>query len=233
MENTNVNSYNLSIRINSDGFSLSVVEDSGLLLSTKEVKASIFSLSSTDIEKLLKAETEINYKEIRFICETDNYLFVPTTLFVANEKSHYIGFQHKLHKNESILFNPIPAWDTVNVFSIPSNLRNAINSLFPDTVIEHQMSWLLSKKVNISQADSINIWIRTKLIDIIVLKNGKLHLLNSFTHQTPEDMTYHVLNVIEQLSLDVENSKVFLHNTEKGSAFEKLLSNYLQVQSDK
>lgn len=233
MENTNINSYNLSIRMHSDGFSLSVVEDSGLLLSGKEVKTSLFSLPTSEIAKILLAETEINYNKIKFICETDNYLFVPTTLFDANESSHYLSFQHKIHKNESILFNSIPAWDTVNVFSIPTHLKNAINSLFPDAVIEHQMSWLLSERVKMTQDDTINIWIRNKSMDLIVMKSGKLHLLNSFTQQAPEDMTYHTLNVIEQLSLDVENCKVFLHNADKSPDFEKLLSKYLQVMSEK
>jgi hypothetical protein len=232
MENTNVNSYNLSIRIHADGFSLSVMEENGSLLSGKEVKASIFSLSSNDIIKLLNSETEINYEKIRLICETDNYLFIPTSLFIANESHHYLGFQHKIHKNESILFNPIPAWDTVNTFTIPTNLKGAIDSLFPNTIIEHQMSWLLTEKVKLQQDDTITIWIRSKSIDMIVIKNGKLHLLNSFAYQTPEDMTYHTLNVIEQLSIDVDSCKVFLYNAEKNPAFGKLLSNYLQLTCD-
>jgi len=230
MENTAENSlYNLSIRINTDGFSLSVSEQSGQQLSSKKVSLSILSLSTSEITNTLSTETELNYQNIRIIYESDIYIFIPAPLFKPEESARFLSLQHKLQKKECIIHNTIPNWNTVNAFSIPENLQQAIEELFPGLIIEHQMSYLLSEKVKQLPANSIHIWVRTNMLDVIVVQSSKLQLLNSFPYKTPEDFTYHTLNIMEQLAFDTKSSIVYLYNTEKKPEFATLLNNYVIV----
>lgn len=231
MENTTGNSYNLSIRINSDGFSLSVFDESESLISAQHVSATLFTLSSEEIVKIVGAETQLNYHNIKLICESDKYIFIPTPIFTPEKATDFLTFQHKKEKNERVVCNTIPAWETVNTFTIPATLEQALSRLFPGTSIEHQVSWLLTNKIKPQTGNSVSIWVRQKKMDIIALKEGKLQLLNSFNYQTPEDFTYHTLNIIEQLSLEIEKCKVFIYNVEKKPELKMLLEKYVTTEN--
>ena len=229
MEKTAENSYILSIRINSDGFSLLINDESGLLLSTQQISKALLNLSVEEIVRTISVETPYNYKRVNIICESDSYVFIPTPFFKQDEAMDFLYFQHKKEKNERVLYNYVPDWDTVNVFAISSALEQALARLFPESIVEHQLSWLLKNKIKAQQANSLSIWVRSKMLDVIALKNGKLLLLNSFSYQTPEDFTYHVLNIIEQLSLDIEKCDVLLYNSEKKPELTKILEKYVKV----
>jgi hypothetical protein len=229
MKKTAGNSYKLSIRINSDGFSLLINDEFNSLLSTQHVSTALVSLSVEEIVRIISVETPYYYKSVTVICESDSYIFIPTPFFKQTEAMDYLYFQHKKEKNERVLYNYVSDWDTVNVFSIPVTLEQALSRLFPESIIEHQLSWLLKNKIKPQHANSLSIWVRSKMLDVIALKNGKLQLLNSFNYQTTEDFTYHALDIIEQLSFDIEKCDVFLYNSEKKPELGIMLGKYLTV----
>jgi hypothetical protein len=229
-DSTLSNQYSLSIRISSDGFSLSVVDESNNLLSTKSVPTALASLSVEQITQLISRETQLNYRSIHLIYESDVYQFVPIPVFRSNEAADYLSLQHKINKNDIVLYNYHPAWDTVNIFAIPKAIQATLSQLFPNTIIEHHVSYFLSAKVKTQHENSVFIWNRDKIMDLIVLKKGKLYLLNSFPYQTAEDFAYNTLNVIEQLSIDTENCAVRLFNAEKKTELKHTLEKYLTVK---
>lgn len=229
MEKTAENSYILSIRINSDGFSLLINDESGLLLSTQHISTVLFNLSVEEIVRTISVETPYYYKKVNLICESDKYIFIPTPLFKKEEAMSFLYFQHKKEKHERIMYNYISDWNTVNVFAVPLPLEQALARLFPESIIEHQLSWLLKNKIKPQLSNSLYIWVRPKMLDVIALKNGKLQLLNSFSYQTPEDFSYHALDIIEQLSLDIEKCDVNLYNSEKKPELTRILEKYVKV----
>ena len=225
------NQYSLSIRIGSDGFSLSVIDESNTLLSTKTIPVILASLPIEEIANLINKETQINYRNIRLVYESDLYAFVPAPVFRSNEAADYLNFQQTINKNDIVLYNYLPVWDTVNVFAIPKTIQTALSQLFPNTIIEQHLSYFLSTQVKTQHENSIFIWTRPKMMDVIVFKNGKLNLLNSFSYQTAEDFTYHTLNIIDQLSIDTEKCKVRLFNAEKKPELQSTLGKYLEINN--
>jgi len=231
-DSTISNQYSLSIRISSDGFSLSVVDGSDSLISTKIIPTILTSLSAEQITTLINKETQINYRNIHLIYESDIYTFVPAPVFRSNEAAEYLNFQqNKTTKNDIVLYNYLPVWDTVNVFAIPKAIQAALSQLFPNTIIEQHVSYFLSTKVKTQHENALFIWTRPKTLDIIAFKNGKLYLLNSYLYLTAEDFTYHTLNIIDKLSIDTDKCKVGLFNAEKKPELKKTLEKYLEVDS--
>lgn len=224
------NEYSLSIRLSSDGFSLCVYDESNSLLSTKKVSISLFSMSEEEINQLLilEKETQLNFKDIRLICESDNYTFVPAQIFKPEEARDFLLFQHELNKKDQILVNMLPVWDIVNVFCIPNALYNALTHLFPNSPIEHHVSWFLTDKVQFGSESNLQIWVRPKMMDVVVLTNGNLILINSFAYNTPEDFTYFTLNIFEQLSLETEKHIVKLFHLEKKRELLESLEKYIK-----
>lgn len=231
-DSTISNQYSLSIRINPDGFSLSVVDESNNLLSTKSVQETLTSLSAEQITQLIRKETQINYRSIHLIYESDVYQFVPIPVFRSNEAADYLNLQHKISKNDIVLYNYHPVWDTVNIFSIPKTIQAALSQLFPNTIIEQHVSYFLSAKVKTQHEEAVFIWTRNRMMDMIVFKKGKLYLLNSFPYQTSEDFTYNTLNVMEQLSIDSKDCKVRLFNAEKKPELKQTLGKYLTISNN-
>jgi len=231
-DSTISNQYSLSIRISSDGFSLSVVDGSDSLISTKIIPTILTSLSAEQITTLINKETQINYRNIHLIYESDIYTFVPAPVFRSNEAADYLNFQqNKTTKNDIVLYNYLPVWDTVNVFAIPKAIQAALSQLFPNTIIEQHVSYFLATKVKTQHENALFIWTRPKTLDIIAFKNGKLYLLNSYLYLTAEDFTYHTLNIIDKLSIDTDKCKVGLFNAEKKPELKKTLEKYLEVDS--
>ncbi len=226
---TNTTLYSLSVRIHSEGFSLSVFDESNSLLSAKKVNAALFSLPLDDVILLFENETKLYYKDVSIICESDTYTILPTDVFSIENAADFLYFEHKPTENESILINKIPAFDIVSVFSIPATIQKAMNFLFKESTIEHHLSWLLSEKIRLQNENSLYIWTRINRLDIIALKNSKLQLINSFSYQTPEDFVYFALNVFEKLSLDTEKDTVYLFNAENKPELRNLLSKYVTV----
>lgn len=229
-DSTTSHQYSLSIRITSDGFSLSIADGTDSLISSKTIPTIWNSLSVDEITQLVKRETQLNYRNIRLIYESDFYTFVPAPIFRSNEAEQHLNFQEqKTLKNDIVLYNYLPVWDTVSIFAIPKTIQVALSQLFPNTIIEHHTSYFLSAKVKTQHENAIFIWTRQKKMDVITFKNGKLYLLNSYSYQTAEDFTYHTLNIIDKLSIDTDKCKVYLFNAEKKPELKNTLEKYLDV----
>ena len=90
------------------------------------------------------------------------------------------------------------------------------------------MSYFLTDKIKLRSETSVQIWVRPKVMDVVVIGGGNLQLINSFTYNTPEDFTYYTLNIFEQLSLDIESCKVKLYNTDGNYELQKLVQKYVR-----
>ena len=228
---TNTTSYSLFIQVHSEGFSLSVFDEYNSLLSARKVNAALFLLSMDDLISLFNNETKLNYENVSITCESDSYTIIPADIFSIENAADFLHFEHKPVENESILFNKIPAFESVNVFSIPATIHKALNFLFPDSTIEHHLSWLLKEKIRLQNEDSLYIWRRINMLDTIVLKNSKIELINSYAYQTPEDFVYFTLNIFDKLSLETEKDSVYLFNADNKPELRNLLSKYVTVIS--
>jgi hypothetical protein len=222
-------SNSLSIHFNADGFSLSIFDEANQLISTKKVATVLFLKAQNEIEKIILQETESlrDIKNVRLICESDTYTFVPSAIFQPQNANAFLISNDNLDKNFQIIYNEIPQWDTVNVFSISKTLKESLSSLFPNTPIEHHVTRFFIEKIKRYGSDSVQIWIRPKIMDVVVIKNGGLELVNHFTYQTPEDFTYFTLNIFDQLSLDIENCEVKLYNSVKHIEIQNNIRKYI------
>ena len=224
-----IKQYLLSIRLSSEGFNISVFDETRVLLSSKKITVSLFSLSVEDIIKVMTPEILLNYRTVRLICESDTYTFIPAPIFKTEEAADTLHFQFKPVSTDQIMLNRIPKWDTVNVFSIPKSLHIALSQLFPKTVIVHHLSYLLTEYIKFQSENAVYIAVRGNMMDVAVIQKGTLQLINNYSFNTPEDFTYYTLNLFDKLQLDTENFKVVLFNGEKTPELKKSLELYLEV----
>ena len=230
MENSTANSNNLSIRIDSDGFSLSVFDQSDSLLTSKRISAPMFTASLSNLLRLIDTETQLNFNKVRIVTESELYVIIPVDLFNVEEAVDLLFLEHKPAQTDSILFNKHPESGIVNVFAIPGVIHEALNQLFPTAVIEHHISNLITENIKSMSGSCVYCFARNKRLDMVVVNKGKLLLINSFSYQTTDDFAYFVLNVYEKLKLDMHICPVCLLNAEEKPELVKILEKYLTVK---
>ena len=223
--------YRLSIRFASDGFSLLIQDQSGSAIAQMTVTEALFQRTKDEIIHLVETKTGIvpaDYGELQVVVETDAHVFVPSTIFKIQDIDDYFYFQHEKDKDQLVLFNRVENWDAVNIFSIPAQLNDALNELFPDAVVKQHLTEMLSAKVS-RQEDAVYVYIRPKMMDLIVIKSKTLLLINSFAINTPEDMAFYVLSIYDQLKLDTETIGVKIYGRINSLSNYKLqIANYLK-----
>ncbi len=209
--------YSLVLRFASDGIALSIYQDSSLI-SSKKIKMPLYALTKEQIFPLLlqEPETQLLYDKIRLIAETKTYSIVPKVIFKEEEMDKLLYFSHQKEKNVSLLYNEIPAFDVINIFSLPEDILEVFRQLFPAYKIEHSISHFMENHISKhSLQECIFIWARQKIMDVVALQHNRLLLVNSFDFQTHEDFVYYLLRIIEELNFDLQNCKVYLYNMEQ------------------
>ncbi len=225
---THSNQYSLSIRFSSDGFSLYVYDISNKPVSLKKTPLSLFSAREEEIIKLLSEQPEINlnFKKIRVIFDTEKYSVVPTSIYEEKNASDFLYMEHTADNSEILLANDILPWESTIIFTIPIKLRNAIKHFYPIVEIESHMSYFLTDIVRLQNENSIQIWVRAKQMDVVVLTSCNIKLINSYSYNTSEDFTYYTLSILEQLALDPHSCRVLLFNSTKKPELQRDILKY-------
>ena len=209
------NQYSLSIRFASDGFSLFIFDENQKLLSSKKTPSDLLSLTEDKLFDLLANEKELNlnFHSVQVVFETDFYSIVPKVLFEPENAKDLLAFQHpEIKSTDTILYNELLAWNAILVFTIPKAINSAIRKFLPEVDAEHHIIDFINNEIALQNDSSTHIYVRNNKMDIVVLKTGKLTLINTYEFNTKEDFLYHVMNVYEQLSLDSEKCSSYIYN---------------------
>ena len=222
----------LIVHFHSEEWLLTICDKTNKPVSTKRIPAFLSTLSEEEIVQIIAKEPEMQqqYHEVRFVCESDFYTFVPTAVFKENDTDDMFHFIHEKNKNAVVLHNVLTAWKMVNIFSIPVMLHNALLHFYPQSIIEHHLTYYLNDVIKHPANNRLYVWVANRKLDIVAFKNGTVELINRFGYQIPEDFIFHILNVFEQLSLDIENCKVQLYNAEQRNELLTMLRKYVNVK---
>jgi hypothetical protein len=209
--------YHLSIRLQSDGFSLSILDEGLSELSTKKGKINLFKLNEEELieEFKLQFETDIKHNTSELIIENELYTLVPE-FFTGNDS--YIDlmkFQHPdFDINSNIIFNKVSANLKTNlIFGCASKTVNAIKKAVGNIEITHSIVEFLG---NIENSNGVFVALGNSKIDVAVVAESKLLVLNTFTYSSNEDILYHLLNIMYTLKLQSEMRQlsIFTHQNE-------------------
>jgi len=209
--------YQLSIRLQSDGFSLYILDDGLSVLSTKKGKLNLLKLNEEELVEEFKLlfETDIKFSTSELIIENELYTLVPD-FFTGNDS--YIDlmkFQHPdFDINSNIIFNKVSANLKTNlIFGCPAKIIKGIKKVFDNIEISHSIVEFLR---NIENNNGVFVALGNTKIDVAVVSESKLLLLNTFTYSSNEDILYHLLNIMYTLKLtpEMRQLSIFTHQNE-------------------
>ncbi len=146
-------------------------------------------------------------KETLLVYNFPESSLVPESLFSMDSNRELTELIHGNLAKGLVLSEKIPWWEMFNVYRIPQDLHKLMQQQFTAGKYWHYYSLLLkSYKMFDSRetSDFIKVIFYADKMITLVLKKGKIQLMQTFLYQDAKDVAYHLLNCCQQLGISQE-----------------------------
>ncbi|WP_310557506.1 DUF3822 family protein [Flavobacterium sp.] len=172
-------------------------------------KSKSFSEVEEEILSFIKKTPLLQSKFDSILVLHNNNLsaFVPHVLFDEQYLGSYLQYNTKVFETDFFTFDEIPNYDMNSVYIPYVNINNSLIDLYGSFDYKHSYSILVKKVLDLSKNNDepqVFVHCQNDNFQIIVVKNQKLILFNSFEYKTKEDFIYFLLFTVEQLQLNPE-----------------------------
>ncbi|WP_261376469.1 DUF3822 family protein [Gillisia sp. Hel_I_86] len=167
-----------------------------------------------EIEKLYTEEINLEneFQEVIVLFSNNLYTVVPGAFFIEEEASTYLKFNTKILKTD-IVAHDMLAHDLVNVYIPYTNINNYFFDKYGEFEFKHNISVLLEAvlaKNNEGKNAQVYLNDYSGYYDLVIVKDNKLLLANTFQYDTKEDFIYYLLFTAEQLQIDPSEFNLWL-----------------------
>ncbi|MGB0888359.1 MAG: DUF3822 family protein [Vicingaceae bacterium] len=176
---------------------------------------------------------KISFQAIIIAFVNNRATIIPNAIYKADKLANYHQFNFSKQEEDQFYADSLINLSAYNIYSIPDFITEAFSKIknvqfkhFSSALIE---SALLSAKRE-KALSLINVHILPSSFQVVVIKNQKLELYNSFTYQSSEDFIYYLLFVLDQLNINNEEATIKLTGeVEKNSVIYTILYKYIQT----
>lgn len=225
----------LSILISQDGLSFYASDPLTAKTITFEEKAFDIILTPeailAQVELIFEKHDWDHIGKTHILYANNLYGLVPQALFDEDHLGDYLKFGSKILSTDFIAYDEIPAAELNNVHIPYTNINNYFFDKVGSFQYEHVTSVLIKNILSLEEHQNETVYLNVfnHHFDMVVMKNNKLILCNSFHYSAPEDFAYYVLFVAEQLKLDPEKFRlIFLGNISESSEIYKMCYTYIR-----
>ena len=187
------------------------------------------------IEKIYKKEAFLasNPGEVIVLFSNELYSMVPEKLFREESASDYLKFNTKILETDFVAQDYLEGLDLVNVYVPYTNINNFFFDKYGEFEYRHDTSVLVEALLrrNVDPKEGIKFFLNNHSLgyDLVVIRDGELLFVNSFTSRTKEDFIYFLLFTAEQLELDPASfDLILLGNISRESDNYKMAYTYIR-----
>lgn len=235
--------YRLSVQLSLTGLSFLMEEENKTVL-TEEISFSEPKNPDELLYEIEKAFAEIEQLqhpvfELTLIYQNPFNSIVPASLFKEEEAEQYLKLNTRIFTTDFVAFDTIEHFELVNVYVPLANINNYFFEQYGEFSYFHFTTTFLERVLqNEKTGNSKKMYahLHGQQVNVVVTSGKKLELCNNFNYSTPEDLTYYILFVAEQLQLNPEEFELILSGkiSEKDD-FYKMLYTYIRnvvIQTD-
>ncbi len=173
------------------------------------------------------------FKNVQVAFVNNRSTLIPNAIFKADKLENFHQFNFSIQEEDLFFSDQLINLSANNIYSIPdyittvfSEIKNVHFKHFSSSLIE---AALIDAKTN-KALSAINVHILPSSFQVIIIKNQKLELYNSFTYQSSEDFIYYLLFVLDQLNINSEEASLTLTGeVEKNSVIYTMLYKYIKT----
>ena len=237
--NKNLLNIELSIQISLSGLSFCVLDRTTNTISY--LKTLTFDKQLIPLEVLDQLKHYFNteetlqqpFNEVKVIHDNNLSTLVPKPLFDENYLADYLKFNSKILRTDFITYDSISINESVNVYVPYININNFIFEKFGDFTFKHVSTILIEEILKTEKnlgTPKAYVNVSKDHFEILIVKNSKLLLFNSFAYHTKEDFIYYILFTLEQLKLDPETiSLIFLGEIDTDDELYAITYKYIRL----
>lgn len=228
--------YHLSIQLGAEALSCAIVD----LRSNKYVLLERVAFSEVPAyhqvpsavqEAFNQSEAILHsYKSVDVAIAHQYATLVPGSLFDEEQADRHLHFSFSDLPSGKICHDHLLSLGTYNVYLLNEELRAFLLERFPKARIQHESSVLLETLIRQNRykdEPAIYLHLDHDRFSLSVILGKQLRFHNSFDYQATEDLSYFVLNAIQQLELSVELTPItLLGHIQKNDATHQQLQKY-------
>ncbi|WP_318640408.1 DUF3822 family protein [Flavobacterium ardleyense] len=207
------NSKRLVLQVSLKGFSYCCFDKlTGEVLFLKEVSFEAASRTFRTEDFYWKAFVEDiqlskAYEDVLVIHDNNLNTFVPTALFDPEIAGSYLQYNTKVFSSDLIDFDSIEKAELSNVYIPYVNINNFLLDHFESFFYKNSNTVLVENLLKLSDTagqTEVFAHIGSESFELVICRDQKLLLANSYDYKTKEDFCYYLLFCLEQLSLNPE-----------------------------
>jgi len=228
--------YHISMQSDLHGFSYCILDtrvNKYIILKHFSFENLSVEIALEKLEDFVNAESNITStcKSATFsICDSSSIL-VPRLFFDQSNLKTFFEIHHDLKELDELHFAELKEPDAFMVFAIPSRIAGIIKRKIPHIKFLHgNIPFILHNLKNISESEQeVFVNFTLSYLNVLVIKNKKIVLFNSYPYHEATDVVYFILNILEQHGFDANEIRVSVTGTkQKNSKTIHQLKNYIK-----
>jgi hypothetical protein len=161
-------------------------------------------------------------------------VLVPGELYRRTANPDLLNLVHGDLRNGRLGEDFLEDLDIHNIYRLPEGFQEQLSLVFPGAETSHLYSCLLQQLATPATAvgDRLHLFFYPHMILVLLIRKGRLQLMQSYPYELPEDVSYQLLNICEQMGLDPQSLRVTISGAiDPGSPlYAEVLKYFLEVE---
>lgn len=165
-------------------------------------------VSAADLISLFEHDQigKSSFVDVVLVHNCHEMVLVPAAVHQPEINSTIIQTIHGDLNDWQVMEDDVHQWELFNVYGWRPELLHVVAERFPQVRhIQFMTAALraLFKSLSIEKEQLIKLYFYQKEMIVVVMKDSQLQLAQSFHFETPQDVIYHLLNLVDRLKLDL------------------------------
>lgn len=229
----------LCIEIGTHFYTYTVSDQSGKQIIEMGCIETVEAVSSAHLTSLFENDLikSTSFVDVVLVHNFHEMVLVPAVVYQPEVNKTIVETIHGDLEDWQVMDDDVHQWELYNVYGWKPELLKVVAERFPQVRHVQFVTGALRslfKSLSIEKEQLIKLYFYQKEMMVVVLKDSQLQIAQSFQFETPQDVIYHLLNLVDRLKLDLatvvlEVSGLIDVNSETWKELNKF---FLEVQLD-
>ncbi len=167
------------------------------------------------------------FKKVCVVYSYDESVMIPFNLYNSAENDDVLNLIYgDIENNNITLTDLITENESYNTYRVPASVLKVMSIHFPNAETAHQYSVLL-RKMKAEEGNKLLLIFYSQKIVVVLKNNSLVQFINTIYYNTPEDVSYALLNICAQYNASDVSVEVYGF-VEKESALFREIYKYFE-----